>query len=317
MGGTVEEVIVTHGDLDGMVSAILVMQKTGVDVTIKYSNAKWVARTLEEISKSVDGLYITDLPVAHDCYRAFHAEITRLRRARVAIYLYDHHLCWDDEALAGPMRDCCAALVTDSGKTTAAALVWKHLLKNDPRSRRWLELLANKDRSEDPSIRRDFGALVALSQPRHYDQKSTCLQCLAGGQEAAEQVQVLADWYYDEHLPRGEELAKKAKVMQTRRGTRIAWLDLRGRDEIFVIQKEVCRLHHAPLMGSIIDKHILLGGPSIDQGIDLSSLHGEYESAEVELNITGHSSPVAIQPVDGRCNEAFVDAVKTFLRERV
>ena len=62
---------------------------------------------------------------------------------------------------------------------------------------------------------------------------------------------------------------------------------------------------------------ILLGGRSIDRGVDLTFLHGRHEVGGIHVTIAGHKSPVRIEPVDRAPGDDFIRATRQLILERL
>ncbi len=311
--------ILTHGDLDGMVSAILLLQRLPDTTTIKITNGEKLPDELEKLAASDRGpsaIYMADLPLVAAVAGRVRAAIASITGASRAVHVYDHHLGWqsaDGEAV----RRLCKTFIVSTKKTTAAAIVWACFLEADLASQRWLKLLAEKDRSTQDDIRRDFGILAALTQRQHWKLQDTALRELASGGIVSEQTRRLADWYYDVHRPREKEIAGRAEVFAARSGQKIAWLDLRAENGHVMVARDAIQQHGVALMATVIAKGVMLGGPSIDQGTDLTVLHGQHEMDGVRITVAGHKSPVRISPTNGTVDDRFVAAARALIVDRL
>ena len=126
------------------------------------------------------------------------------------------------------------------------------------------------------------------------------------------------NWYVNEHLQQERLLAENVEVFETQHGQRIGWLDLRDEAGLYSnISKLVVEYHSVDLMASVIRNGVVLGGASIDRGIDLSFLHGFHSFEGRSLEVVGHKSPVRFRPVDGEVNNEFVHAVKNLIIEKI
>jgi len=322
MGGPVKgpTTILTHGDLDGMVSAILVLQAVRGRTCISITNRKHLPRCLAEQCRSEHpptAVFVTDVPLRSDRAENVADSIEHLASNGAAIHIFDHHHGWEAPGQRERIARSCSSFRIDTNKTTAAALVWRHWLRGDPNSRQWLRLLSEKDTSDDPWIVERFGLLVALMQRENWPRTEETLQALARGEELRPEQKELANWYYREHVPRVRSLAENAEILTTRGGRRLAWLDLREEKGPMNVAPHVVRTHGVELVATVIRGAILLGGRSIDRGVDLTFLHGRHEVGGIHVTIAGHKSPVRIEPVDRICGDDFIQATQGFLLERL
>ena len=298
MGATALNYILTHGDLDGMVSAILLLQRLPEDTPIAFTNHRWLARDLKRAVGALEPpacIYITDVPLEPE-------------KAEVLAG-------WSGQGAQGLLRPLFATYCVDDRKRTAAALVWRDFLKCDEQSRRWLRLLREKSESDDTLVQQDFGTLVALMDRRHWHLQELAIRSLARGDERPPEVVSLARWYYEEHVPREKVIASRTSVSVAASGLRIAWVDLRGEKERYNVAKTIIAEYGVDLVAQVLDKYILLGSSGIDMGPDLSPLHGDHIRENTRFKIACHLSPVNISPKEGGVTDGFVETIRAFLHE--
>lgn len=311
-------VLLTHGDLDGLVSAILVMKSvTPDDVTILIASGKSLhheLRRLGAITPPPDQVVITDIPLLAAHADEVAAALRGLANTGTQVHLYDHHHGWD----AMPaVKTSCATYVVDTRKTTAAAIVWRQRCRGDAGSQNWLRLLSEKSNSDDAAIVERFGLLAALMQPQHFGQTAAVLKALARGQDLPPAYRELSRWYYAEHTEREKKLAARAQVLVARSGRRIGWIDLRREKGFLLVSRLVADTHGVAVVATVIRNAVMLGGASIDQGVDLTFLHGEHTVEGVHLSVAGHKSPVRISVVDASVKTPFVDAARKLILDRL
>ncbi|HHN46127.1 MAG TPA: hypothetical protein ENN09_01680 [Planctomycetes bacterium] len=309
-------VILTHGDLDGMTSAIMLLRRLPPETRVIITNGQKLLSELDKIAAASDvppDIFIADIPLVARYVDRVESAIRRLVEQESRVHLYDHHLCWQDAALCERFRSACTTLVVDAGKTTAAALVWKHYLKTARDAQHWLQMLSEKNASADPTIRLHFGILAALMQPQHWKMTASTLKALAHEKPLSEEQNKMAEWYYEEHLPRERAIVDSAEVITTAAGRRIAWLDLRDEKQHFSVSKAAIEKHGAELAATVIRSGVLLGGASIDEGLDLTFLHGRHEHDGIGFNVVGHKSPVKFVPLEGDVTDEFVQAIRSFV----
>jgi len=308
--------VVTHGDPDGMVSAILVLTAIDTEATIQISNATHLATHLERLAnrpKAPAKVFITDIPLAADRGSQVAQTVGHLTECGTEVHIYDHHVGWDNTPAAEDIQKRCAAFCVESGRTTAAAVIWRELLSGDRQSQRWLKLLAERDRSADPAIARDFGILAALMQRQHWHHTETVLKAMAAGEELSQEHVALASWHQQTQAKKERVAASRAEVITSEHGTRIGWVDLRTHRGPLHVAPHIIELFGVDLVASVIFNRILVGGDGIDRGVDLQPLHGHHTHAGVEMTIAGHRSPIRIDPTNGQVDEKFINAAREFL----
>ena len=312
-------ILLTHGDLDGMVSAILALKSLpACESSIRIANGRTVGKELRDLvtrAPPPDQVFITDIPLLADQADEVMAGIRELARRGIGVHLYDHHHGWE---AAAEVRSCCAAFCVDTSKTTAAALVWRERCRDVRGSQEWLRLLSEKDKSESPLIRERFGLLAALMQPQNYAKTEPVLKALALGGDLLPEHRELASRHYSEQIKREKQIAERAEILVAKSGRQIGWIDLRCEKGFLLVSREVAKTHGVEVVGSVIRGAVLLGGSSIDKGLDLSFLHGEHEVDGVRLSVAGHKSPVRIELVGPDVDEDhFVAAARRLVLERL
>ena len=313
------QLVLTHSDLDGMVSAILLLTKLGPETEITITNASKLAESIRQETArecTMDVAYICDIPLDRIRVDDVYAVLDALNRRQTPLHLYDHHKGWNDP-VNGRFKPLFTTYVVDETKTTAAALVWRDFLNRDESCRRWLELLSKKDGSADQSVVDDFHLLAALMQPRYARRKRGIIHLLASGNGIEDRGEIVK-WYVSQYLPREQMLVEKAEILETSGGRRVGWLDLRFESCIYPgISKRVIAGHDVDLVANVIYSGVVLGGESIDRGIDLSFMHGYQEVDGVGIEVVGHKNPVRLRPVDGTVDDAFVMAAKNLIVDRL
>jgi hypothetical protein len=177
--------------------------------------------------------------------------------------------------------------------------------------------LAEKEKSNDPRIVERFGLLAALSQPMHRAHVEAALRAMASGGKLSSEQEAMSRWYFEVHVPKEREIAANAEIVATRHGRKLAWIDLRGWQERFIVSRYAAEMHGADAVATVIPGGVLVGGMSIDQGVDLSFLHGEHNLGDQRISVIGHKSPVRISPIGGKVTESFVAAVRQFILDQL
>lgn len=315
----VENLVLTHGDLDGMVSGILLLQSLPADgAEVRITNGYHLARELAQVAgreRLPSQVLISDIPLLATMGDKVTGALADLHARGVGLLIYDHHFGWDKSP---ELPGLCAVYCVETSKTTAAALIWRERLRGDRASQQWLRLLSEKAGSDDPVIRVRFGLLAALMQPQHYPHTLGALRALAAGGDLPDECRGLSAWYYSVHVPAECQLARDALVLETASGRRLGWVDLRGVDGYYLLAPLIIAEHDVDAAVTVTDRGIVVGGPAVDQGTDLSPLHGEHEVDGVAIHVGGHKSPISLTPVGTRkVTDTFVAAATQLLLERL
>lgn len=115
----VNRIILTHGDLDGMVSGILLLQAIGTETPVRITNGARLVDALNTLDTSeVTDVYLAELPLVATLAGTVHETLRRIMNAGCALHLYDHHFGWE------PHVDVFTTFHVDTRRTTAAVLVW-------------------------------------------------------------------------------------------------------------------------------------------------------------------------------------------------
>jgi hypothetical protein len=125
--------IITHGDVDGMVCAAQLIRRERDNCQVVFSNARWIARKLGAVLRSQETprrVYVTDIPA--DAQAATFA--AQLTDAGTDVCWVDHHP-WAD-GLVAQMKAICTRLVYNEAMSTPAGiLLGQWLGEEDPFSR--------------------------------------------------------------------------------------------------------------------------------------------------------------------------------------
>lgn len=303
-------IILTHGDLDGMVSGILLLQAVGVDTPLRITNGVRLAEALAKINadEQVQAVYLADIPLSGAHAEVVQHEFQRLTHAACSLHLYDHHFGWE------PYADYFTTFHVETRRTTAAVLVWQHALQRAAHTQRWLALLSEKDQSRDAGMVQDFFTLLALMRPANYRHTKQVLCEMAKGEAISELRRQLADAYIAEQLPCEQALLAQVEITTTQHGRSIAWVDARKVDGPCNIARRVIEQYGVDLVATMIPNAVLLGADGIDRGIDLKPLHGTHRFDGVEIEVVGHHSPVRLQPLR-KTDRNFHDTVRDFIAQ--
>ena len=113
--------VVTHGDIDGMVAAAIVIRKEGsADCEVAYSNARYISKKLHQTlgrESPPRRLYVCDIPSNADAYTAVNA----LNEMGVEVRWIDHHP-WDG-VTPEQMKRVCKEVIYHEGTCTPAGVL--------------------------------------------------------------------------------------------------------------------------------------------------------------------------------------------------
>lgn len=308
--------ILTHADLDGMVSGILLLQGLGASADLSITNGERLANKLELLATDTNppgSVYIADIPLDATKVDCLLQILKELRDSGTRLHLYDHHFGWKETRHSAQFRPLFDTYDVDTRKTTAAALVWRDFLGCRKESQRWLQLLSEKADSGEEQIRADFLLLAAGMQPRYRGVRIDIVRALAFGEPVPEREAMVA-WYENVYLPKETTLAQSAIILRTDKGTLVGWIDLRECDDLYPgIGRLIIDLHQVDLAACVIPNGVLIGHRAIDGGTDLRFLHGRHVVDGVTLDVVGHKSPVRVRPIYGKADDAFVSAVRRLI----
>jgi len=307
--------ILTHGDHDGMVCAIMLLRRYP-EAALRFSNDRNLARDLHAVAATEPPpaeLLIADIalgPRQHDAMR----EAVRAVAVRgTAIRLFDHHTGWRSHS---DLPELFATFCVDDQRTTAAVLVRRECLPDDGEAGFWLSVLSRKGASPETAMH--FALLAALQNRENYGINTDILRALARDRTMRPEWAALAEAHRAREARALAEALAVAETLTTTQGRRVGWLDRRAsRDRIFV-DEQVMRAHGWDLVANATARKVTLGGAHIDSGVSLRALHGAHDVAGVRLQVVGHDSPVAITPLGrGGSTDSFLRAVRKLIVERL
>lgn len=286
------DIIITHVDPDGMVSAILLMKYVTPDARVKFTNGKKLIEKLDEIismETKPDNIYITDLPLVAEKRLEVLKALEKLHSQGVKIHVIDHHFGWNHADVDSSIF---ATFHVDTSKTTAAKPVYDIFGPATKGYEIWLAVLSKKDKSADDEISDCFALLVALMH--NYKNREAVLSDCAKDEPIRQKYRKLIDWYFNTHIPYLKSIAADAVVFITTGGKRIGSIDLRQVGGFVNVNQHVIDQFKVDLVVTILSDAILVGGRHIDE-VDLSQLPVPVSSARGTYTIVGHRSPIRIQ----------------------
>jgi len=123
-------VIITHGDVDGMVCAAQLIRREKSQCDLRFSNAKYIKSALVHILRSSckpHQIYISDIPANPEVIKI----ISTLKEHGTRIFWIDHHP-WEGE-VREQIENCCDEVIyNESLQTPAGILMGRWLKDEDP-----------------------------------------------------------------------------------------------------------------------------------------------------------------------------------------
>ena len=125
-----DAVIITHGDVDGMVCAAQLIRLENSNYHLIFSNAKYVKNSLAQflrISDKPHRIYISDIPANLKVAKI----LNELKKDGTQIFWIDHHP-WED-GVKEQIEDFCNKVIYNASlQTPAGVLMGRWLKEADP-----------------------------------------------------------------------------------------------------------------------------------------------------------------------------------------
>jgi hypothetical protein len=277
--GNTSAIIITHGDIDGMICAAQIIRREKSQCEVQFSNARYIASKLRAILNPDSypaKVYITDIP-AHEKLAEV---IERLVENGVEIFWIDHHP-WEDGLIERLRRSCEVLIHNASMATPAGVLLGRWLSEEDPYfqrvgnicyahekgtpwERNWFRLLASYVGKSDRAVLERLAYDLELTQQDHDRIQNEILK------------EQLADTI----------LAKEPRVEQTNSGKSMAIYDTAGTPQVYLGQKV---FGHHPVDYSLVrvkeKKWQIASNPT--SGLTLRSIVGEHDLAGLRVTAAG------------------------------
>jgi oligoribonuclease NrnB/cAMP/cGMP phosphodiesterase (DHH superfamily) len=116
-----QSIIITHGDVDGMVCAAQIIRREKTDWDVQFSNARYIKSKLRKILKLErlpKRIYITDIPANIKATEL----VEQLAKNGVEVFWIDHHP-WPGTALAERLKQTCTCVVYNESMSTPAGVL--------------------------------------------------------------------------------------------------------------------------------------------------------------------------------------------------
>ncbi len=125
-----DALIITHGDVDGMVCAAQLIRREKSQCELRFSNAKYIKPALARIlrsSRKPRRIYISDIPPNAEVIKI----ISTLKEHRTKVFWIDHHP-WEDDVREQIGNSCDKVIYNESLQTPAGILMGRWLKDEDP-----------------------------------------------------------------------------------------------------------------------------------------------------------------------------------------
>jgi len=308
--------ILTHGDHDGMVCAILLL-RLHPEARLEFDSDRTLARRLRDLAaaESPPGVvFVSDIPLGFDRHEPVRAALEALTTRGTVVCLFDHHRGWQDHPEV--LRLFATACVTDDDGGTAAALIGSALLPGDTTAGFWLSVLSRRERS--PETATHFALLTALQQRENYGRSKDTLRALAQESTIRPEWAALAEEHRAREARALAEALATAETLTTAQGRRVGWLDRRDHGTRIFVGDQAMQAQGWDLVATVEARKVRLGGAHINQGVSLGFLRGPQDVAGVRLQVAGHDSPVAVTPLGrGVSADSFLRAVRQLIVEKL
>lgn len=123
-------IVVTHGDVDGMVCAAQLIRREKSDCDVVFSNARWIASKLGAVLRAralPPRVYVTDIPADEKAASV----VEKLAERSVGIWWVDHHP-WPDGLVDRLGGICHEVIYNEAMSTPAGVLLGRWLAEEDP-----------------------------------------------------------------------------------------------------------------------------------------------------------------------------------------
>jgi len=303
--------IITHGDVDGMVCAAQLIRRERGNCEVVFSNGRWIARKLEAVLRPQEKprrVYVTDIPA--DAKAA--AVVTQLMGAGTEVCWIDHHP-WADGLVAQMQAICTKLIYNEALSTPAGILLGEWLGKEDSYcqqiasicyayetgtawQRDWFRLLSScVGKAGQPTLDR-----LAFDRP-FTEEDLQAIQRQGGADRVAEEM-----------------LSAEAPVVRTAAGKALAVYDTSDKPGVFLGRKVFAHHQVDYCLIRISDrKWQVASRPDVD--LPLEKLMGLHDLDGTRISVAGRpkrllaiavSAPVTVLP---DAHERIIDFVRRLL----
>lgn len=215
---TVARLIVTHGDVDGIISAAILARSLGGSFDYSFSGPNSLDRTLSKLRAQGSELFILDIGLNKSKLVKVEGSLRRLSSEGLKVHWYDHHH-WDSEALS---RISSVVELKVRPSTSNARLVFEELGGGEFEE----ELVKIADDADTGSYSMEISRIYnAISMDNRMKRK--LLERLVSGSLIDEELKSFGEGRLRELEDQISEGLKRAVVRVTRSGRKFCVIDLR------------------------------------------------------------------------------------------
>ena len=215
------ELIIAHGDVDGVISAVIAARSLGLeDAEVYFSGPRSIDRALSKVPDGGEKLVIVDVAMNPDKVDAVESELRRLSESGWDVLWIDHHV-WPNNVIDRLSRH---ADVRVRPAPSAARVVLEEL-GGDEYERELAEIADDAD----TATYRDRRARMYNALTRDREKRAYLVKALMEERLEDEKVVKWAEERLRDQERKVSEGLKRVKVMETAGGRRFALIDLRPR----------------------------------------------------------------------------------------
>ena len=215
------ELIIAHGDVDGVISAVIAARSLGLEgAEVYFSGPRSIDRALSKVPDGGEKLVIVDVAMNPDKVDAVESELRRLSESGWDVLWIDHHV-WPDGSVERLSR---YADVRVRPAPSAARVVLEELGGGE-----YERELAEIADDADTATYRDDRARIYNALTRDREKRAYLVKSLMEGRLEDEKVVKWAEEKLRDQERKVSEELKRVKVMETAGGRRFALIDLRPR----------------------------------------------------------------------------------------
>lgn len=224
-----KSIILTHGDIDGIASAAIILRYLKEDMKIPREDVKVIftgpSTLLEELKKisEIKGLliYITDISLNLTNAEEVKSEIKRIKNNENKIFWMDHHQ-WREEDIRDLEKTVDMIIVDKT--SSAARIVYEKLMKNDEISKK-ISMYADDIDTLTDKFSESF-ILRTLTLRKEWKEK--LLEKFLRGVFWDDEISLEAKNIEEKAREELDKAYKKVKTFYTKSGLKFGFIDLRN-----------------------------------------------------------------------------------------
>ena len=228
-------IVVTHGDVDGMVCAAQLIRREKSECDVEYSNARWIALKLGSVLEARSlpiRVYVADIPANEKAASV----VKKLVERGVDVWWADHHP-WPDGLVDRLGEICHEVIHNEAMSTPAGVLLGRWLAEEDPYCGKLGRICYAYEKGTP--WERDWFCLLASYIGRS---SRDMLERLAYDRPFTEEDRKKIDQQVESKQQAEEMLAQEPRVEETAGGGTMAVYDLSDKQGVY-LGKKVFRSH--------------------------------------------------------------------------